>query len=64
MYACMCNWVTLLYRRKKKSVGEITVDHNLKKEEKKKKKLQVRVLRTRLWDIFQAIGKSLLLIHL
>ena len=60
----MCNWVTLLYRRKKKSVGEITVDHNLKKEEKKKKKTKGQSLENKVLDIFQAIGKSLLLIHL
>ena len=34
MYTCMCNWVTMLYSRKKKFIGEITI---LKKKEKKDK---------------------------
>ena len=36
MYACMCNWVTTLYSRKKKCIGELTIEYNKKKTEKKK----------------------------
>ena len=28
MYTCMCNWVTMLYSRKKNCIGEITIKKN------------------------------------
>ena len=36
MHPCMCNWVTTLYSRKKKCIGEITIEYNFKKKERKK----------------------------
>ena len=40
MYTCMCNWVTVLYSRKKKTVfGEIEKI----KEKRKKYEMEVRV---------------------
>ena len=34
MYTCMCNWVTMLYSRKKNCIGEITIKKFKKKESK------------------------------
>ena len=39
MCTCMCNWVTVLYSRKKNCIGEITIKNN----NNKKIKIIIRV---------------------
>ena len=34
MYICMCDQATMLYSRKKKCIGEITIEYNNKKTNK------------------------------
>ena len=40
MHTCKCNWVTMLYTRKKNCVGEITIKKKKKKVFTKQKRLK------------------------
>ena len=43
MYTCICNWVNMLYSRKKNCIGEITIKKR-RRRTKKLKKIKGKVL--------------------